>query len=57
MTNPIGDEESTPKRKVIQITTSAISGKVYFYTLCDDGTMWRRSVNHGWVQVDPVPGS
>lgn len=46
------------KRKIIQIETSSKpTGQIIVTALCDDGTIWYRSLiqDYGdWVQVKPI---
>jgi len=49
------------KRKIIQITSLPESEQFFgtIYALCDDGTVWARTISGGkkeWKQIDLPPG-
>lgn len=46
------------KRKIIQVavTQDATSDPmISVVALCDDGTVWRTALNHGWSEWKPLP--
>lgn len=48
------EDKLKPPRKVIQV---AVWGGMmdHPFALCNDGSMWRLSEEHSWLQLPPIP--